>query len=282
MMKEKLQAAIDKKNNDITTFIWKGKKVEVDGKFVQEEKRLVDCTEDELKSFYQHCETMLNNADKDYPGRNVLMGIIDDQMTRCNVELFLRYMAEEPRNINKVSFLQKIRQILANNPQADPKKCKITEMVGGCPAEFEDLSIDIVRDGCLDRLGKFDRKHITLTFILKHGLWFAPQESQDIAEYQKKNNISNKQEAAKAYLGLRTNLELKLNPKGLSLAAMRAMVKLNSVKYSDLTTLQLRTLRDVMLFDLESEVKFHIQQWEKRKQQLIKVAEAKGFNIVSN
>ena len=46
MFREKLASAIDRKNNDINSFIWKGRKQEVNGVLVQEEKRLVDCTEE--------------------------------------------------------------------------------------------------------------------------------------------------------------------------------------------------------------------------------------------
>ena len=90
-MKEKLAAAIAKKNNDINTFVWKGRKVEVNGQLVQEEKRLVDCSDKELRTFYNHCESMLYNDSKEHPGRYVLLDIIKDQRERCNTELFLLY-----------------------------------------------------------------------------------------------------------------------------------------------------------------------------------------------
>ena len=79
MFREKLASAIDRKNNDINSFIWKGRKQEVNGVLVQEEKRLVDCTEEELRGFYAHCDSMLYNTNKDYPGRYVLLDIIKDQ-----------------------------------------------------------------------------------------------------------------------------------------------------------------------------------------------------------
>ena len=78
MFREKLASAIDRKNNDINSFIWKGRKQEVNGALVQEEKRLVDCTEEELRGFYAHCDSMLYNTNKDYPGRYVLLDIIKE------------------------------------------------------------------------------------------------------------------------------------------------------------------------------------------------------------
>lgn len=78
MFKEKLAAAM----NNINSFVWKGRKQEVNGELVQEEKRLVDCTEEELRSFYAHCESMLHNTSKEYPGRYVYWTLL---MTRSSV-----------------------------------------------------------------------------------------------------------------------------------------------------------------------------------------------------
>ena len=59
ILKERLSEAITSKKNDITTYVWKGKKREVNGVFVQEEKRLVDCTLDELQRNYDYCNGIL-------------------------------------------------------------------------------------------------------------------------------------------------------------------------------------------------------------------------------
>ena len=42
-------------------------KEEFGGEKVQSEYRLVDCTEEQLRSFYQHCKSMLYNTDKEWP-----------------------------------------------------------------------------------------------------------------------------------------------------------------------------------------------------------------------
>jgi hypothetical protein len=56
-------------------------------------------------------------------------------------------------------------------------------------------------------------------------------------------------------------------------------LKSKSRKYSDLTTDQLVTLRDRVLFFFEEEVEEHINQWEERKNQILKVAELKGIDM---
>lgn len=279
MMKEKLAAAIAKKNNDINTFVWKGRKVEVNGQLVQEEKRLIDCSEEELRTFYNHCESMLYNDSKEYPGRYVLLDIIKDQRERCNAELFLRWLEQE-EGVPRFTFLASLRVFLDNNKEIDTKKVFISEaLVGDCPAEFAKLPIDIVLEGCLDKLGKFNKQHITLTFILKQGLWFTQQESKDLTEKTANGEFREKAEVALERLGLKPTVNLYMTPKGLSFTQLRAMVNLKSKKYSELTTPQLETLRNRILFSLEDEVKFHISQWETRKNQIKMVCDAKGFTL---
>lgn len=279
MIKEKLAAAIAKKNNDINTFVWKGRKVEVNGQLVQDEKKLVDCSEDELRTFYKHCDSMLYNTSKECPGRYVLLDIIEDQRVRCNAELFLRWLEQE-KSTPRFTFLSSLRVFLDNNKGIDTKNVFISEaLVGGCPAEFARLPIDIVLEGCLDKLGKFNKQHITLTFILKQGLWFTQQESKDLTEKTPSGEFREKAEVARERLGLNPTANLYMTPKGLSFIQLRAMVNLKSKKYSELTTAQLETLRNRILFSLEDEVKFHINQWETRKNQIKMVCDAKGYTL---
>ena len=108
---DKLTEAFEKKSSDINSFIWKGRKVEVDGKFVQEEKKLVDCTEKELRGFYKHCESMLYNESERDPGRDTLQRITKDQRLRCNTELFLRWLEVE-YGIPRFKFMEALREFL--------------------------------------------------------------------------------------------------------------------------------------------------------------------------
>lgn len=279
MMKEKLAEAIARKNNDINNFVWKGRKVEVDGQLVQEEKRLIDCSSGDLLRFYEHCESMLYNDSKEFPGRYILLHIIEDQRNRCNVELFLRWLEQE-KGMPRFTFLSSLRMFLDNNKEIDTKETFISEAVmGNCPGEFAKLPIDSVLEGCLDKLGKFNKQHITLTFILKQGLWFTQEESKDLTEKCLDGTFREKADVVRERLGLKPTANLYMTPKGLSFAQLRAMVNLKSKKYSELTTPQLETLRNRVLFSLEDEVKFHISQWEARKAQIKLVCEAKGFTL---
>ena len=91
-LKEKLSVALENKENDMSLYVWKGPKVDVNGTRVQESIKLVDATNEQLKEFYNHCQSMLYSTDRENLGRLVLLDIIRDQRERCNTELYLRYV----------------------------------------------------------------------------------------------------------------------------------------------------------------------------------------------
>ena len=84
----------------------------------------------------------------------------------------------------------------------------------------------------------------------------------------KTGQIRDKIEVAKERLGLKPTMPLYVTPKGLSYSQLRSMVNLKSKKYTEL-----------ILYSLEDEVKFHISQWETRKNQIKLVCDAKGYTL---
>ena len=282
IIRERLEEAIASKKADIKSFVWKGEKKEVNGVLTQEEIRLIDADEYQLKRFYNHCMSMLYNEDKQNPGRYLLLNIIKDQIERCNCELFLRWLEQE-KGKPRFTFLSDIRTILDNNKDSipDTKSVPISAIVGGCPDEFKDIPISLVIEDCIDRLGYFNKQHITLSFIVKQGLWFTQQELKDLTERNEDGTIKDRIEVVKERLGLKLkpNINLYITPKGLTFGQLKAMLLLRSKKYSELTTDQLKTLRNVILFALSDEVRFHINQWESRITQLKEVAKFKGITL---
>lgn len=284
---EKIREASNAKVNNIKSFVWRGAKDETTR--TQKEIRLVDATEDQLKSFYEHCKSMLYNTDKNNPGRFVLLEIIKDQRLRCNAELFLRYLENQylPSDRDKLprfSYLQAIKDCLNLNKEVLPKESwkehSIATITPHTPEEFQDLSIDMVLDGCLDTLGQMDKRHITLNFLTKMGLWFTSSEVKDLTVKDEKTGKNrDRLEVVRERLGLKDNVHLKTNSKGLSYSEFRSMTTLRNKKYSELTTDQLVTLRNKVLFRLEAEVEFHIEQWKTRMSQIEEVAKSKGFVI---
>ena len=74
MIKEKLEEAMSIKDNDVNSFVWKFAKNKSTN--VQEEIALVDATDEQLQTFYNHCMSMLYSEDKVNPGRYVLLEML--------------------------------------------------------------------------------------------------------------------------------------------------------------------------------------------------------------
>lgn len=283
-MKEKLTEAIEAKSNDVKSFVWKMAR-QADG--TQEEIRLVDATPEQLNQFYKHCHSMLYSTDKLNPGRYVLLDIIKDQREKCNIELYLRKLKDGvltggksyPRHLYCQDILSCIKQNKGLFPQSELKNLSIGLITGGLPIEFERLSIASVIDGCLDTLGYLDTKHITFSFILNLGVYLTPEEMREFTEKDKDGKTRSKLEVIKERLNIKPSVRLIVKPSGLNYTELRAMVNLRPKKYSELTTDQLTTLRNKVLFRLEQEVLFHINQWEERAQNLLKVAKLKGITL---
>lgn len=282
-MREKLIEAMEAKSNDIKSFVWKLAR-KADG--TQEEIRLVDATPEQLNRFYKHCQSMLYSNDKLNPGRYVLLNIIEEQRKKCNVEIFLRKLESGsicadgqpyPRHL----YIQDLRAYMNTHksefPSNELKNISIASCTGGLPREFERISIEEVLDGGLDQLGYFDNKHITFSFILNMGVYLTPAEMKEFDEKDKDGNTRSKLEVIKERLNIKSTVRLTVKPTGLNYSELRAMVTLKPKKYSELTTDQLTVLRNKVLFRLENEVLFHIDQWEERMRQLKLVADNRGI-----
>lgn len=267
-----------KESSKLEKYVWKGPKREEGGKMVQEETRLIDAPEDKLKAFYAHCKSMLHSTDPKNPGRLMLLEQIKDQIARCNCELFLRWLEHEKGKL-RFNFLTDIRTVLDNNKGTVDDKMPISVIVGGCPDEYKELPIDLVVQGCIDRLGWFNKKHITWAFILKQGLWFTSEELKDLTVKDAEGKTRDRVEVVKERLALKPSTPLFITPKGLTYEQLRAMVMLRSKRYSELASDQLKTLRNVVLFALGDEARYHIKQWEKRMAQIKEVADARGIAI---
>lgn len=283
LMKEKLTEAIEAKNNDTKSFVWKLAR-KSDG--TQEEIRLVDATPEQLNTFYNHCKSMLYSTDKLNPGRYTLLEIIGEQRRKCNVELFLRKLEQGsicadnkpyPRHL----YIQDLRAYMNAHkedfPSNELKNISIAACTGGLPREFERISIEEVLDGGLDQLGYFDNKHITFSFILNMGVYLTPAEMKEFDEKDKDGNTRSKLEVIKERLNIKNTVRLTVKPAGLNFNELRAMVNLKPKKYSELTTDQLIVLRNKVLFKLENEVMFHIEQWEERIRQIELVAKERDI-----
>lgn len=284
MLKEKLTEALEAKSNDITNFVWKFAKNQ-DG--TQESIRLVDATPEQLNEFYNHCQSMLYSTDKKNPGRYPLLNIIKEQRNKCNVELYLRKLNEGaysngkayPRSMYFESISHYMHLNRSKFPTSELKNIPISTITGGLPLEFGKLSIADVRDGCLYGLGYFNTKHLTFSFIINLGLNLTPDERKEFMEKDENGNKRSIIEVIKERLKLKSYINLYIKPSGLSYKELRAMLMLRSKNYDQLTTDQLVTLVNKVLFRLEQEVNQHIDSWEDRMHQIELVAQSKGIEL---
>src|SRR5690606_1788562 len=136
---------------------------------------LSSATPEELKQFHKHSKTMLFNTDKRNPGRVTLLKEISDQRNRCGVELF--YRDAKNKGTTAFAIVDALRSAInkAQLNQLEIEELQLGDLMT-ISSDFAALPAQLVIDGGLDKLGKFDRSHITLTFIIKQGIWLSDEE----------------------------------------------------------------------------------------------------------
>lgn len=287
-----LQKALDAKKNDFSNFVWKGEKRKEGDKYVQESEKIMDMSPERLIECWNHCEKMLRNNNPKHLGRYNVLEEVLDQINKCNVELFLRYCENSYLKRENViptprfKMMISTRSFIANSEkEAEEKGVKldwnnisVKHLGNDIPAEFNDISIADVLDGCIDNLGTFSKQHITMTFITKMGLWFTKAEENELKGITNAN--TERLKIAKERLHLPSKLVLRFSEKGLSYHEMRAMLTLpKKQKYSDMTTEQLVTLRNKVLLRLSREIDGHIFSWKRLQKQIEIVARSKGIKL---
>lgn len=280
---DKLKTAMKQGNFYEKSYIWKGKKEkDGNGNFTQEVVNMMDADESQLRKFYNYSNSMLYNQDKKTPGRRPLLDIIQSQRDRIGVELFLR--ESEQAGSTRFTIRESInKSLLFSGITNDQMKTLTLGDFINVNSQYVNLPIKLVQEGCVSKLGKFDKSHITLTFIVKQGLRISQEEEQDLTEYAYDENghyvKRNYVTVIRERLNIANHMPIKLDAKGLTYTQLRAMLNLKSRYYHELTDAQLFTLRNRILFSLEDDVLFHIDQWEKRIKQIKEVAEIKGITL---
>jgi hypothetical protein len=288
MFKEKLTEAINAKNNDVNSYVWKFARDENGN---QDSIRLVDATEEQLNQFYKRANVMLHNTDSKNPGRYVIRQITRDQMDRCNTELFLReYRKGTFTNGEACSQYILCRQLLDRineNKEVFPDgklyEIPITEIFTNVPTEYRNLSVGLLVDACMDKLGAINTSHISFKFIVTHlGVFLSDDDIKELVSNNERGKYLSNESLVKEALDIKPNYQVRVSPSGLSYSEFRSMVRLKSrsiYQYSSLTTEQLLTLRNKVLFRFEQKVNHQIQQWEDIITQIRKVAEFKGYTL---
>lgn len=275
------EKALNEKNH-FSNFVWKGEKKKVGDKYVQETIKFVDMTPEQLQACYNHCNKMLYNENPKHLGRYNVLEEVTDQINKCNVELLIRYYenaykSNENRQVIPRSTLNlDLRKLKANSPDIPDWNKVMISSVSKVPAEFNNININDLLDGCIFYLGAFDKVHLTMTFVTKMGLWFTKMEENEL----KGNSNADRLKTAKEQLHLPSKLNLRFSEKGLSYHEMRAILTLpKRQRYDQMTTEQLLTLRDKILPRFQRTVDGHIFNWEKLKNQIKIVAKERNIQL---
>lgn len=259
--------------NSVNMYVWKT--------YNGTEVKLIEMTPKALQKAYNHVNEMLYNKSKLTPGKYQVKKNIQNYMASCNAELFMRYLLYEcnidclKTNIQIIDFLRESKR--ANNLSSTDS---VTAVFSNAPREFETVTIGQLLDACLDRLGVFNRKMLTDSFILAQGIWLTDAEKKDLTEYDDNGNKKPWINVIKERLMLPVGTKLKLNSHGLSYKEFRAIIHLTELpKFSSLPTDTLLLLRDKIFVLLDYDTDFFIEKWLKLKSQIEEVAKEREIAL---
>lgn len=263
--------AITKANNNINNLVWVDKK----GKEVS----MMNLSAKQLQKIYNHAQDMLYNKSYKTLGKYEVKKNIQSTNTKCNAELFLRYILYELDNFPLKTNRDVLEYLNSQRIQGAADQTSITDIFGTIPREFINLTLVDLIKACL-KAESFNKKLISDKFILAQGIWLTNSEMQNLTEYDENGNKRKYLEVMKERLFVKGNL--KVVPNGLSYADFRALINLdNYPKISDLPTSTLKLLRDRILLLLDNDIDWHIQKWLKLKENIERVATEKGFKLKS-
>lgn len=269
-------------NNAIDQYIWKGPRIND----VQEKIRLVDCDRQQLQTYYDHCQKMLNNNSFKTPGRLKLIEITDDQIQKCRAELLVRWLRQE-RNYTYANCYEDVLALIERNKQVfnetnPSSSCPIGMIMSGIPDEYKRVPIGLVTAACTYSLGVLDVSHITLSFLVRLGIYLTKQELQTelFEQDPETGSARNRIEVLKEREGLNPALHIKVTPTGLSYAEFRTMYRMQKKdRYEKYTTQQLKILSNKILYKFQQECETQADQWRRKASEILEVAEAKGWKL---
>lgn len=281
---------------NITSYVWKDARLTRDKDEKQVETRLVDMDEDQLQMVYAHCKEMLYNTDPKNAGRMIIIDQIAKQLDYCGAELALRWfkslLDKDGNSIYSNESLMAEIRAFKNNQEYDPEYSYRLKDFEKVPSAYEHVTLNALEKACRDNLGAFDHSKITHSFIYKMGIYLSQSEAKEIDDDLRavglnpdkitlQEKINNH---IKVPLGL-SNIEIKINPKGLTKSEFRDMINMKHLKgyrmckYSSLTTSQLQTLRNKVLYALEDRTNWQAKKWKEIMAQIEEVAKYKNYKL---
>lgn len=266
-----LAKAIDKKNNDINSFVWKSQGgIDV---------RMMDMSESSLQRSYNHVNDMLYNKNPYSVGKFEVRKNIHKAWDACNAELFKRFLLYEC-NVGFKTNKDVLDYIIAAKKQYNAADSDfVRDIITGLPTVYEKVTINDLLNACFDKLEPINKKMISDKFILSQGIWLTDNEKKELTEYNLDGSMRKWLDVVKERLFLK-DIRLRIDQKGFSYSEFRALIQMDKLpKVSTLPSDTLKLLRDKVLLLLDSDLNYHIDRWLILKEQIEKVAEYKGINL---
>lgn len=270
---DKLTQAIDKKNNDINSWVWRtsgGKNV-----------RMMDMTPEQLQRAYSHVDQMLNNQDPYHPGVQRKRDQVRKMWDCANTELLLRHIIYDC-NIEGLRTNKDLLDFISAHKKANniSNSDSISTIFNGLSEGYSRITIDSLLSACLDTLPAFNKKLLSDKFILSLGIWLTDQEMKDLTEYDDNGKVRDRKTVIKERLLLNPAVEIHFNSRGLTFNEFRMITQIDGrPKFSMLSTSVITLLRDKLLLVLDQDLEYHIQKWSTLKEHLELVAEQKGITL---
>lgn len=280
------------------SYIWKDATLKNTKSKMCIETRLIDMDNDQLQMCYDHCKEMLYNTSTKTPGRIVVLDQISKQIDYCGAELALRYFksltdSEGNYLYTNEGLLCDLLSWIRSIPNYSSKDNYRLKDILQVPTEYQGVLLEDLAKACKDTLGAFNHSKITFTFIYDTlGLYLTSEElksiNKDLREHGFDPNKITLQDKINNHikfpLGI-SDINIKINPKGLTGAEFKDMVNLKKLKgykyckYSALTDDQLHTLRSKVLHALEERICKQAHLWTSLMTQIEEVANYKKYKL---
>ena len=130
---------------------------------------MMQMTAKQLQRIYNHAQDMLYNKSYKTLGKYEVKKNIQSTNTKCNAELFLRYILYELDNFPMKTNRDVLEYLNSQRIQGIEDTTNISVFFGTVPREFANLTlIDLIK-ACL-RAESFNKKLISDKFILAQGI----------------------------------------------------------------------------------------------------------------
>lgn len=268
LIKEQTEQEKKEEKTPLTEYVWRQKD--------RSEVLMVDLSTEELMDHYKHASSMLDSEDKEHYGSRILYEILNRELAKCQAELFAREVLESYQ-LDKLTLANTIKEFLSENnlDQDQVKDYPITYIFSNqFDPIYNTVTMGDLTDACFNMAGKFQR-FFGFNFIVRQGLWISKEDTKELFKEDDDLPIRDKILKIKKECGIDANVHININPDGFSYKELKAILTIKNDRYGNLTTAQLKVLRDKVLPRQQMETLKKTNLWNGLKEQLKEVIEYK-------